>query len=151
MSPTAVSNALPELEKGGLIKVKKSETMNLLSIEFNRDNHKAIQLKRVENVKMIYISGLSDFLYNEFPGCTVLLFGSYSRGEDVWFGKKDERNSDIDVAIIGTKGREVDVTRYSQLLERSISLNFYKSWNDIHRHLKNNILNGIVLSGGIEL
>lgn len=151
VSPTAVSNALMELEKEGLIKVKKSKTMNLLSIEFNRDNHKAIQLKRVENIKMIYESGLSDCLYNEFPGCTILLFGSYSLGEDTWFSEKDERNSDIDIAIIGTKGKEVDLTKYNRLLERIISINFYKSWNDIHKHLKDNILNGVVLSGGIEL
>lgn len=151
VSPTAVSNALTELEKEGLIKVKKSKTINLLSIEFNRDNHKAIQLKRVENIKMIYESGLSDFLYNKFPGCAVILFGSYSRGEDAWFGEKDERNSDIDIAIIGTKGKEADLAKYDTLLERCISINFYKSWSDIHKHLKDNILNGILLSGGIEL
>ncbi len=151
VSPTAVSHALIELKKERLIKVKKSETINLLSIEFNRDNYKAIQLKRVENVKMIYESGLSDFLYNGFPGCTIILFGSYSRGEDAWFSEKDERNSDIDLAIIGTKGKEAELTKYGQLLERNISINFYKSWNDIHKHLKDNILNGIVLSGGIDL
>lgn len=151
VSPTAVSNALIELEKEGLIRVEKSKTMNLLSIEFNRENYKALQLKRVENVKMIYESGLSDFLYNEFPGCTIILFGSYSLGEDAWFSEKDGRNSDIDIAIIGTKGKEIDLTRYNKLLERIISINFYKSWNDIHKHLKNNLFNGILLNGGIEL
>lgn len=151
VSPTAVSNALKELEKEELIKVKKSETINLLSIEFNRDNHKAVQLKRVENLKIIYESGLADFLYNEFPGCTIVLFGSYSLGEDIWLGEKDERSSDIDIAIIGTKGKEADLTNYDKLLERTISINFYKSWGDIHKHLKENILRGIILSGGIEL
>lgn len=151
VSPTAVSNALKELEKEGLVKVKKSEAMNLFSIEFNRDNHKAVQLKRVENLKMIYESGLFDFLYNEFPGCTVILFGSYSMGEDVWFGERDERNSDIDIAIIGTKGKEIDLIRFNKMLERKILINFYKSWKDIHAHLKNNIINGIVLSGGVDL
>ncbi len=121
VSPTAVSNALGGLEKEGLIKVKKSNIINLLAIEFNRDNHKAIQLKRVDNLKMVYESGLSDFLYNEFPGCTTILFGSYSLGEDVWFGDRDERSSDIDIAIIGTKGKEVDLTKYNKLLERIIS------------------------------
>ena len=151
VSPTAVSKALTELEKEGLITVKKSETINLLSIEFNWDNHKAIQLKRVENVKMIYESGLSDFLYNEFPGCTIILFGSYSLGEDVWIGKSIEHRSDIDIAIIGTKSKEVNLTKFDKMLERTILINFYKSWVDIHKHLKDNILNGILLSGGIEL
>ncbi len=151
VSPTAVSNALTELEKEGLVGVKRLEAINLLAIGFNRDNPKAIHLKRVENLKMIYESGLLDFLYNEFPGCTVILFGSYSKGEDVYFGGKDERNSDIDIAIIGTKSKGTDLIKFNKLLERIISVNYYKSWNGIHRHLKNNILNGILLSGGIDL
>lgn len=148
VSPTAVSNALIELEKEGLVKAEKSKTINLMSIEFNRDNKKAVEMKRVENLKMIYESGLSDFLFNEFPGCTIILFGSYSRGEDTWI---EENRSDIDIAVIGTKRKEVDLTKFDKMLERTVIINFYGSWKDIHKHLKNNILNGIVLSGGIEL
>ena len=48
-SPTAVSNALQGLEKQGLIKVKKADNINLLSIEFNRDNEKAIELNNEDN------------------------------------------------------------------------------------------------------
>ena len=151
VSATAVSNAMIELEKEGLIKIKKSKMINLLSIEFNRDNPKAIEMKRVENLKIIYESGLSEFLFNEFPGCTIILFGSYSKGEDVWIGESTENRSDIDIAIIGTKGKEVDLTRFNKILERMISINFYKYWKDMHKHLKDNILNGILLSGGIEL
>lgn len=150
VSPTAVSNALAGLEKEGLIKVKKSKTMNLLSIEFNRDNPKAVEMKRVENLKMIYESELSRFLFDEFPGCTIILFGSYSRGEDTWV-ETGENRSDVDIAIIGTKGKKVDLTIFDKMLERTVIINFYGSWKDIHKHLKNNILNGILLSGGIEL
>lgn len=151
LSPTSVSNALKGLQKEGLIKIRKSGTMNLLSIEFNRDSRRAIQLKRAENLKMIYESGLADFLYDLFPGCTIVLFGSYSFGEDVWYGEKDGRSSDIDMAIIGTKGKEIALAKYESLLERKISVNFYKSWTEIHKHLKENILRGIILSGGVEL
>src|SRR3989338_508710 len=148
VSTTAVSKALIELEKEGLIKVEKSKTMNLMSIEFNRDNKKAVEMKRVENLKMIYESGLSDFLFNEFPGCAIILFGSYSRGEDTW---TRESRSDIDIAIIGTKGKDQELTKFDKILERTVFINFYESWKDIHKQLKNNILNGILLSGGIEL
>jgi len=151
VSPTAVSNALVELKKEKLVIVKKSKTMNLLSIEFNRDNQQAIEMKRVENLKMIYQSGLSKFLFNKFPGCTIILFGSYSKGEDVWIGEKEENRSDIDIAIIGIKGKEIDLTKFDKMLEKIVFINFYKSWNDIHKHLKESILNGINLSGGVEL
>ena len=151
VSPTAASHALKDLEKEKLITITKSETMNLLSIKFNRDNHAAVNLKRVENLRMIYESGLADLLYDTFPGCTIVLFGSYSLGEDVGYGEKDERSSDVDITIIGTKGKETHLEKYNKLLERRISLNFYKSWADIHKHLKANILRGIILSGGVEV
>jgi predicted nucleotidyltransferase len=151
VSPTAVSNALAGLEKEELISVRKDKRIKLLSIELNRDNSKAIEMKRAENLKLIYESGLSDFLFNEFPGCSIILFGSYSRGEDVWAGETEENRSDIDIAIIGAKEKEVNLTRFEKMLERKVSINFYESWKKIHRHLKNNILSGILLKGGIEL
>ena len=151
VSPTAVSNALNELEKENLIKINKSKTMNLFSIELNRDNSKAIELKRTENIKMFYESELPIFLFNEFPGCTILLFGSYSRGEDILNLEDLENSSDIDIAVIGTKGKRLDLTKFEKLLERKIIINFYRSFKEIHKHLKENIFNGFLLSGGIEL
>ncbi|MFA5888445.1 MAG: nucleotidyltransferase domain-containing protein, partial [Candidatus Nanoarchaeia archaeon] len=128
---------------------EKSKTMNLLSIEFNRNNPEAVEMKRVENLKMTYESGLSRFLFEEFPGCAIILFGSYSRGEDMWSGT--ENRSDIDIAIVGTKGRNIDLARFDKMLERHISINYYESWAGIHKNLKNNILNGILLNGSIEI
>ena len=150
-SPTAVSTSLKQLEKEGLIKVKKSENMNLLSIEFNRNNQKAIELKRVENLKLIYESGLAKFLEENFPGNTIILFGSYSRGEDVLTGEAEENKSDIDVAIIGTKEKDIKLTEFDKKLERSVIINFYLSFKKIHKYLKDSILNGILLSGGVDL
>jgi predicted nucleotidyltransferase len=149
VSPSAVSGNLGLLEKEGLVKIERSKPYNLFSIEFNRDNAKAIQLKRVENLRQIYDSGLFDFLFNEFPGCAITLFGSYSKGEDVWI--RDENRSDIDIAIIGAKNREVDLRKFNNILERDVTINFYESWKMIHKHLKNNILMGILLNGSIEL
>ncbi|MBI2106444.1 helix-turn-helix transcriptional regulator [Candidatus Woesearchaeota archaeon] len=143
VSPTAVSKALHGLEKEGLIKVDKSKTMNLMSIELDRDNQKIIELKRAENLKLIYESGLVEFLENTFPGCTIILFGSYSRGDDVI-------SSDIDIAIIGAKEKQVELTKFDKMLERIIFINFYKNW-DIERNLRNNILNGIILRGSVEI
>jgi predicted nucleotidyltransferase len=135
---------LPELEKEGLVKVHQDKESKRWSIELNRDNHKAIQLKRTDNLKQIYESGLADFLYNEFPGATIVLFGSYSHGDDT-------DKSDIDIAVIGRKEKHIDLTRFGKQLERTININFYDSWKDIHKHLKENICNGIVLAGGVEL
>ena len=147
VSPTAVSKALTTMDD--LVLIKKSKTLRLLSISLNRDNYKAIQMKRVENLKMIYESGLPDLLFNTLPGCTISLFGSYSRGEDTYFS--DENRSDIDIAVIGSKEKKIDLETFDSLLERKVNINFYNSWKDIHEHLKESIFSGIILSGGINL
>ena len=142
VSPTAISNAVRKLVDKDLIILEKTKTINF--VKFNRDNYKAIQRKRVENLKNIYISGLVDFLEEELPGATIILFGSYSKGEDT-------ENSDIDMAVIGRKNKILDLEKYEKMLYREINVNFYDSWKNIDRHLKNNILNGIILIGGVEL
>lgn len=150
VTPTAVSNALKDLKNSGLVSVERSKKMNLMSIKLNRENRAAIEFKRAENLRLIYESGLADFLYNGFPGCTVILFGSYSKGYDVWAEAK-EHGSDIDIAVIGSKEKDIGLTGFDKRLERRINLNFYDSWKNIHKDLKDNILDGITLVGGVEL
>ena len=142
VSPTAVANAIKKLKESDLIKLEKTKTINFIS--FNRDMPQAIELKRVENLKNIYTSGLSDYLYVELAGATIILFGSYANGEDT-------KTSDIDIAAIGRKDKMLSLEEYEKILNREINVNFYNSWKDIHKHLKNNILNGIVLHGSVEL
>ena len=144
VSSPAVLKAVPELEKKEFVKMSQDKESKRWSIELNRDNHRVMQLKRVDNLKQIYESGLADFLEKEFAGATIILFGSYSRGEDIV-------NSDIDIAIIGRKDKFINITAYEELLERKININFYESFKSIHKHLKENLCNGIVLVGGVEL
>ena len=144
VSQPAVMKALPELKKNGFLKIQQDQESRRWSIELNRDNYKVNQLKRAENLKIIYESGLADFLEKEFAGATIILFGSYSRGEDTI-------NSDIDIAVIGRKEKDVKLTDFIKKLERTILINFYPSFREIHKNLRENIFNGIVLFGGIEL
>ena len=144
VSPTAVAKSLHLLEEDKLIKLQKLGTMNLKLVELNRDNVKSIFLKRTENLKMIYESGIVEFLYESFPGCVIILFGSYSKGEDTI-------KSDIDIAIVGSKGKYLDLGEFERKLGRPINLNFYDSIKSIDKYLKSNIVNGIVLVGSIEL
>ncbi len=144
VSSTAISKAIKILEKEDLIKVKKDSLMNLILITLNRDDKKVLQFKRAENLKQIYFSGLVEELEEKFAGATIILFGSYSRGDDTI-------KSDIDLAIINRKEKEINLKSFEKVLQREITLHFYSSWNEIHKELKENIFNGIVLAGGIEL
>ena len=140
MSPTTVSNCVINLKD--IVNIEKTKTINFISL--NRDDKKAIQLKRAENFRNIYIFGLADYLEQELPGSTILLFGSYSLGEDTL-------GSDIDIAVIGRKEKELSFDKYEKLFQRKVNVNFYGSWKKINENLKNNILNGIVIHGSVEL
>ena len=96
VSPTAVAKSIPELEKDSMILVKKSDKMNLNLVELNRASHKVLELKRTENLKMIFESGLSDFLEEKYPSGTIIIFGSFAR---LMAGK----DSDLDLFIISNK------------------------------------------------
>ena len=103
-----------------------------------------MELKRADNLRLVYETGLSDFLEKEFAGAAIILFGSYSRGEDII-------NSDIDIAVIGRKAKQANLEKYEKELERKISINFYDSLKAVHKNLKENLFNGILLAGGAEL
>lgn len=143
VSQPAVSKALPYLEKNGLIIVKKDKNSNRLAVDLNRADNKVVWLKRSDNLKQLYESGLVQFLYDKLPSATIILFGSYATGEDTY-------NSDIDLAVIGVN-KELDMAKFEKILERKIIINNYISFQKIDKHLMNNILNGIVIKGAVEL
>ncbi len=144
VSQPAIIKAIPLLEKNNLIKLNKDKETKRWSISLNTQNHEVMQLKRVDNLLQVYESNLVDYLEKEYAGATIILFGSYARGEDTI-------NSDIDIAIIGRKEKDTNLNKYEKLLEREININFYESFKKIHKNLKENLANGIVLIGGFEL
>ena len=144
VSAPAIMKALPELIEQNFIKQSQETDSKRLIIELNRDNYKIMQFKRVDNLKQLYESGFVDFIEMQFTGSTIILFGSYSKGEDIF-------NSDIDIAIIYRKEKFINLQKFEIILERKININYYNSMKSIHKNLKENIINGIVLVGGIEL
>jgi len=144
VSPTAIAKSLKRLEQEEMIKVNKDKESKRFSIQLNKDNPLTYQFKRADNLKLIYESGLLEYLSETLPAATIILFGSYSFGEDTL-------NSDIDLAIIGAKQKEVNLDKFNRLLERNVSINFYPGLKDVNKNLKENIFNGIVLKGGIQL
>ena len=123
VSPTAISKSIKDIEKVGIVIIKK-ESPNRFIVELNKQNPKIFNLKRVENLKMIYESGLQAVLSENFPACTIILFGSFSLGEDIIA-------SDVDIAIIGAKEKALKLDGFEKILERKISLHFYKNFKEI--------------------
>ena len=141
-SSPSVARGLSVLGKIGLINVERDRLMNLVMVELNRDSRDAILYKRLENIRLVYESGVIDFLSENFPGCVVILFGSYSYGED-------SVSSDVDIAVVGAKRRCLDFKKYEKILNRNISVNFYDDFNSISAEIKGSLCNGVNLAGGL--
>ena len=147
-SPTNISKYLKKYEKKGIIKSERK--LNHLFFRANTQNIEFKHLKLFYNVKIIYDSGLIDFLIKEFNHPeAIILFGSFARAEDI-------ESSDIDICMISPNKEDSELDKFEKKLKHKIQL-FVLSRKDIERmkeknkELLNNILNGINLEGYLEV
>jgi len=143
-SQTAIAKSIKLLSQKNIIILNKKIH---LSIRLNREDEEIFILKRIYNLKNLYSSCLVMELSKNFRGNTISVFGSYAHGEDT-------EESDIDISIIGNSKNTFDnnsLSKYEKKLQRNISLHFFKDVNSINNNLRDNILNGIVLSGALTL
>lgn len=138
ISAPAVSKAVYKLEKEDLITCKREFVFEITA----KMGDKFKSLKRIHNLKKIYESGLADYLAEKFPFATIILFGSYSRGEDI-------EKSDIDIAILD-KEKKLELEKFEKKLNRTINVEFI-NFKKASLELKENLVNGIVLSGTLSL
>lgn len=132
---------LNQLLKSGLIKVNTRTLYK--SYNANTENPLFQRYKKTINHMKIYESGLVDYLYEKLMPSTIVLFGGYAKGTDI-------KTSDIDL-FIEAKEEKIDISKFEEKLGRKIHLVFEKDISDLSKELKNNIINGIVLSGNLRL
>jgi len=154
---------LKEFQSLGLVEISK---LNVIwRIKANKLNPAFIKLKIPYNLSMIYNSGIIEFL-NEYYGNTkaIILFGSYRKGDDI-------SDSDIDMAVeveslphnykknyivieleklARSKGEAVKIKELQFILRRRIQVHVFNR-KDIDLNLFNNLANGIVLDGFLEV
>lgn len=107
------------------------------------DNEKYRFYKRLDMLCRIEESGLREYIDKVFSPDCIVLFGSASRGEDI-------EESDIDLYLQACK-KEIDLSRYEESLNRDIQLHINESLESYPDELMNNIANGIVLTGYLEV
>lgn len=109
----------------------------------NLSNDSFFRFKKMYNLFMLYDSGIIEFLKNETMPNSIILFGSFFRGEDL-------EESDIDL-FIESEIKVIDLKKFEKKLKRKINLNFNLNVNNLKKPFLNNLINGIVLYGGISL
>ncbi|MBI5332114.1 MAG: nucleotidyltransferase domain-containing protein [Candidatus Aenigmarchaeota archaeon] len=142
-----IGSVLDELQKYDYITIEKLS--KIWRIRANQTNTKFIGLKIADNISRIYGSGLIEFLNDHYHNPkTLILFGSYRRGEDVSL-------SDIDIAIESDDVKDYQIhslkdSRFEKPLGRHIQIHLFNR-KKVDINVFNNIANGIVLSGFLEV
>ena len=139
-SPNTIRAEITLLLKQKLIVEKKDSVYRLFKA--NLETQKFINLKKIDNLKKILETKLVEEIYKYYSPKAIILFGSYSRGEDL-------SNSDIDIGVITAKKGRVVLDKYEKKLSREIRLSLFLP-SAVSEEFYNNILNGIVLKGQVK-
>ncbi len=132
-----------ELEKEKILKTIKMENVVFYTANIECEEYKIE--KKLFNIKSIYNSGLIEEIKENYGNPVIVLFGSYSKGEDI-------ESSDIDLYVETSSEKDINLIKYEKKLNRKIELHKYKNIFDIkNKHLRNNIINGITLNGFLKV
>jgi predicted nucleotidyltransferase len=132
-----------ELEKEEILQIIEISKVKFYAA--NRDSKKFLLEKMLFNIKSLLDSGLLKHLIKEFGNPTIVLFGSYSRGEDI-------ESSDIDIYIESASKLKINLEKFQKILKRKIQLFIQSNIKKIpNPYLANNIINGIKLNGFVEV
>lgn len=139
LAHTSVRKNFKVLLDEGLIIGKKSKPFN--GYVANRDDEKFVFYKKVYNFYSLF--ELVEFIKKELNPKAIVLFGSYLNGMDI-------ENSDIDLFILSNSQKNFDLSKFEADLGREVNFINVKSLKKIDKPLRNKILNGMVLYGGVD-
>jgi predicted nucleotidyltransferase len=131
-----------ELEKDGILAVIKIGGTIFYTADMASEHY--LLEKKLNNIKKLYGCGLIEYLKRELSNPAIVLFGSFSKGEDT-------EKSDIDIYIETPSMKKVNLGKFENILNRRIQIFQHKSINEIPKPLANNIVNGITLNNYVEV
>jgi predicted nucleotidyltransferase len=143
---TTVRQYLNKLVKEDFLDCKKEGLYLFYRLILNK---KTLNLKLYYNLEKIRKSGIVEDLEKEYDFPVIVLFGSYPLS-------MDDKTSDVDICLISNISKEFSTEKYEKNINRKISIHKFtkNAWNSAKKsnpNLVNNICNGIVLSGELEL
>ena len=132
-----------ELIKEKILKIEEVSNIKLFVADTNSEMF--IFEKKLNNLKQISNSGLKEYLIEKYSNPAIVLFGSFSKGEDI-------ESSDIDIYIQTPSKKEHSLEKFEKKLNKTIQTFIHKDIREISNPmLSNNIINGIVINGFIEV
>jgi len=131
---STVKNYLDSLKSDGLISKENKATDSML-----------FKIKKVHySVERLFDIGLIDYLIEALNPETIILFGSFRKGESV-------KESDIDLFVVSHGKNNLNLAKYETKLKHKIQLHIESSLSKLPVHLLNNVVNGIKLYGSFKI
>ncbi len=142
MNTKTIMKYLQNLVRKNIVsKVKKPHSF--VYYEANRLSKSYKLVKSNLLINKIAEIGLIDFLEKELKPKAIVLFGSVQKGTYT-------QDSDVDL-FIQHEEKHIDLSVFEKKLKHKIQLFFSKDLSKISEGLRNNIINGYTLSGGLDL
>jgi len=141
-----VRSSLNSLVQEGFLLKKKAK---LYPAYMANPDKKFKNLKRYCNLERLRESKLIEDLEEQYDYPVIILFGSYASATNT-------KESDVDLLVITNIQKKQDLQKYEKALGRKISLSLVteKEFNRMktkNKELVNNLCNGEVLSGKLEV
>lgn len=141
LSPSGVLKILKKLKKENLLTSERENVVE--NVEVSR-SEKFFQLKKTYNIRSLFESGLIDTLRDVYEEPeAIVLFGSYSKGEDT-------SQSDIDIAVVTQKAANLDLKKIEKYLKRKINV-YEIQIEAAEKEFLNNLANGTVVYGFLRV
>ena len=137
LAPTSVRVHIKTLKKEGIIIEKEASPFN--GLVANLDSSKFIFYKRASNLFSLF--NLREAIINSIAPSAIILFGSYSMGEDT-------EDSDIDFIVLRKTKKEINIQEFEKSLNRKIHITYLNNINELDVNVKENAKRGVIIYGG---
>ena len=143
---TTVRQYLNKLVKENFLSSEKERLYSFYRLVLDK---KTLNLKLYYNLEKIRKSRIIEDLEKSYDLPVIVLFGGYASA-------MDDTTSDIDLCLISNIEKEFSTEKYKKKLNREVSIHKFNKTSlekakKSNSSLINNICNGIVLSGELEI
>jgi predicted nucleotidyltransferase len=139
LAQTSVRNQVNNLKKDRMIIDMETKPFN--GLVANRDNDKFRFYKQAYNFSSLF--DLKQEIVSSLHPRAILIFGSYSRGEDI-------EESDIDIIILSKVKKDLSIKKFEKKLSRNINAMIVSDLNKLDEDIRKNVINGWVIYGAID-
>jgi len=144
LAHTSVKNHLKKLKEENIINEEKEFQGDRTYPKYKVSQSENYSFyKKIDILSRIKESGLLEFLEKKYAPDCIVLFGSASKGDDI-------ETSDIDFYMQASE-KKVNLEKFESQLKRKIQLHFKQRIKDYPVELMNNIINGNILYGLLDI